>query len=97
MDDDLRPAGFGRCGCRRAGKRRPGCALEAGAQLRATGRYQGALRSLRCRRQGKRLFGTAVEDRKVVVFDFGRGKLVKEIAGVHEPRAVLYRSDLSKP
>jgi DNA-binding beta-propeller fold protein YncE len=46
--------------------------------------------------QGKRLFGTAVEDRKVVVFDFGRGKLVKEIAGVHEPRAVLYRSDLSK-
>jgi hypothetical protein len=32
--------------------------------------------------EGKRLFGTAVEDRKVVVFDFGRGKLIKEIAGV---------------
>ena len=46
--------------------------------------------------EGKRLFGTAVEDRKVVVFDFGRGKLIKEIAGVQEPRAVLYRSDLSK-
>ncbi|MDB6101021.1 MAG: Pyrrolo-quinoline quinone beta-propeller repeat-containing protein [Gammaproteobacteria bacterium] len=46
--------------------------------------------------EGKRLFGTAVEDRKVVVFDFGRGKLVKEIAGVQEPRAVLYRGDVSK-
>jgi hypothetical protein len=46
--------------------------------------------------EGKRLFGTAVEDRMVVVFDFGRGKLIKEMPGVQEPRAVLYRSDLSK-
>lgn len=46
--------------------------------------------------QGKRLFGTGVQDRKVVVFDFGRGKLIKELAGVQEPRAVLYSSDLAK-
>ena len=46
--------------------------------------------------EGRRLFGTAVEDKKVVVFDFGRGKLIKEIAGVHEPRGVIYRRDLAR-
>jgi len=34
--------------------------------------------------------------RERALSDFGRGKLIKEIAGVQEPRAVLYRSDLSK-
>ena len=41
MDDCLRPAGLGGCGRRHAGNRSPGCALEAGAQLSAAGRYQG--------------------------------------------------------
>jgi DNA-binding beta-propeller fold protein YncE len=45
---------------------------------------------------GKRLFGTAVEDKVVIVFDFGTGTLIKEIHGVEEPRAVLYRSDLGR-
>jgi hypothetical protein len=45
---------------------------------------------------GKRLFGTAVEDRVVVVFDFGKGKMIKEIHGVDEPRAVVYRPDLGR-
>jgi hypothetical protein len=45
---------------------------------------------------GKRLFGTAVEDQRVVVFDFEQGRVLKEIQGVHEPRAVLYRPDLTR-
>ncbi|HKV82457.1 MAG TPA: hypothetical protein VJP02_30195 [Candidatus Sulfotelmatobacter sp.] len=46
--------------------------------------------------EGKRLFGTAVEDKKVVVFDLGKGVVTNGIAGVEEPRAVLYRPDLSR-
>lgn len=42
---------------------------------------------------GKRLFGTAVEHKSVVVFDFDQGKLLAEIRGIDEPRAVLYRPD----
>jgi DNA-binding beta-propeller fold protein YncE len=45
---------------------------------------------------GKRLFGTAVEHATVVVFDFGTGKMITEIRGVKEPRAVLYRADLGR-
>lgn len=45
---------------------------------------------------GKRLFGTAVEHKSVVVFDFEHGKLLTEIRGVEEPRAVLYRSDTGR-
>ena len=45
---------------------------------------------------GKRLFGTAVEDKKVIVFDLGKGVVSHEIGGVEEPRAVLYRPDLGR-
>ena len=45
---------------------------------------------------GKRLFGTAVEDQRVVVFDFEQGRVLKEIQGVHNPRAVLHRPDLTR-
>ncbi len=45
---------------------------------------------------GKRLFGTAVEHATVVVFDLGTGKMITEIHGVKEPRAVLYRADLGR-
>jgi DNA-binding beta-propeller fold protein YncE len=45
---------------------------------------------------GKRLFGTAVEDKVVVVFDLSKGVMTNAIKGVDEPRAVLYRPDLSR-
>jgi DNA-binding beta-propeller fold protein YncE len=45
---------------------------------------------------GKRLFGTAVEHATIVVFDFDAGKMIAEIPGVKEPRAVLYRADLGR-
>lgn len=45
---------------------------------------------------GKRLFGTAVEDKKVVVIDLEKGVVTHEIGGIEEPRAVLYRPDLSR-
>ena len=45
---------------------------------------------------GKRLFGTAVEHATIVVFDFGTGKMITEIRGVKEPRAVVYRADLGR-
>jgi DNA-binding beta-propeller fold protein YncE len=45
---------------------------------------------------GKRLFGTAVEHKSVVVFDFEHGKLLAEIRGIDEPRAVLYRPDVGR-
>ena len=45
---------------------------------------------------GKRLFGTAVEAQRVLVFDFEKGRVLKEIQGVREPRAVLYRADLAR-
>jgi hypothetical protein len=45
---------------------------------------------------GKRLFGTAVEHKSVVVFDFVQGKLLAEIGGLEEPRAVLYRPDIGR-
>jgi DNA-binding beta-propeller fold protein YncE len=46
--------------------------------------------------EGKRLFGTAVEDKTVVIFDLSKGVMAHSIAGVEEPRAVLYRHDLSR-
>jgi hypothetical protein len=45
---------------------------------------------------GKRLFGTAVEDKVVVVFDLEKGVTIAQIPGIDEPRAVLYRADLSR-
>lgn len=45
---------------------------------------------------GKRLFGTAVEHQSVVVFDLGQGKVLAEIRGIDEPRAVLYRPDTGR-
>ena len=45
---------------------------------------------------GKRLFGTAVEDKFVVVFDLDEGVMTNAIKGVEEPRGVVYRSDLSR-
>ena len=46
--------------------------------------------------QGKRLFGTAVDDKTVVVFDLAKGVMVHAIKGIQEPRAVLYRADLHR-
>src|SRR5579859_3006318 len=46
--------------------------------------------------KGKRVFGTAVEDKRVIVFDLDKGALTDAIQGVEEPRAVLYRSDLQR-
>lgn len=45
---------------------------------------------------GKRLFGTAVEDKFVVVFDLDKGVMINAIKGIDEPRAVLYRPDLNR-
>jgi DNA-binding beta-propeller fold protein YncE len=45
---------------------------------------------------GRRLFGTAVSDHRVVVFDFGTGQLIKLIPGVDIPRGVVYRADLGR-
>ena len=44
--------------------------------------------------KGKRLFGTAVEDKVIVVFDLSRGVMTAAIKGIDEPRGVLYRPDL---
>jgi DNA-binding beta-propeller fold protein YncE len=46
--------------------------------------------------KGKRVFGTAVEDKRIVVFDLEKGLMTEAIQGVKEPRAVLYRSDLQR-
>jgi DNA-binding beta-propeller fold protein YncE len=46
--------------------------------------------------QAKRLFGTAVEDKKLVIFDLSKGVMAHAIEGIEEPRAVLYRPDLSR-
>jgi hypothetical protein len=46
--------------------------------------------------QGKRLFGTAVEDKKLVIFDLSKGIMTHAIEGIEEPRAVLYRPDISR-
>jgi DNA-binding beta-propeller fold protein YncE len=46
--------------------------------------------------QAKRLFGTAVEDKKLVIFDLSKGVMTHAIKGIEEPRAVLYRPDLSR-
>lgn len=46
--------------------------------------------------QGKRLFGTAVEDKILVVFDLTQGKMTHAISGIEEPRGVVYRSDLRR-
>jgi DNA-binding beta-propeller fold protein YncE len=45
---------------------------------------------------GKRLFGTAVEDKVIVVFDLSRGVMTDVIKGIEEPRGVLYRPDLKR-
>ncbi|MDE2349163.1 MAG: hypothetical protein KGL92_11735 [Gammaproteobacteria bacterium] len=44
---------------------------------------------------GRRLFATAVEAHRVVVFDFGTGKLIKSIP-VEIPRGVVYRAHLHR-
>lgn len=44
---------------------------------------------------GKRLFGTAVEAHRLVVFNFGTGKLIKLI-NIEIPRGVVYRADLER-
>src|SRR3981081_4429265 len=46
--------------------------------------------------QTKRLFGTAVEDKKLVIFDLSKGAMTHAIQGIEEPRAVLYRADSSR-
>lgn len=45
---------------------------------------------------GKRLFGTAVEDKFVAVFDLDKGVMSNAIKGIDEPRGVVYRSDLNR-
>ena len=44
---------------------------------------------------GRRLFGTAVEAHRLVVFDFGAGKLIKSIP-IETPRGVVYRAHLHR-
>src|SRR5437868_15195416 len=46
--------------------------------------------------QTRRLFGTAVEDKKLVIFDLRRGAMTHAIQRIEEPRAVLYRPDISR-
>ena len=46
--------------------------------------------------QEKRLFGTAVEDKKLVIFDLSKGVMTHAVEGIEEPRAVLYRPDISR-
>lgn len=46
--------------------------------------------------QAKRLFGTAVEDKKLVIFDLTKGVMTHAIEGIEEPRAVLYRPDIRR-
>lgn len=46
--------------------------------------------------QTRRLFGTAVEDKKLVIFDLSKGTMTHAIQGIEEPRAVLYRPDISR-
>lgn len=46
--------------------------------------------------QGKRVFGTAVEDKRVIVFNLDKGLMTDAVQGVEEPRAVLYRPDLQR-
>lgn len=46
--------------------------------------------------QGKRLFGTAVEDKVLVVFDLATGKMTHAVPGIEEPRGVVYRPDIKR-
>jgi DNA-binding beta-propeller fold protein YncE len=46
--------------------------------------------------QTKRLFGTAVEDKKLVIFDLSKDVMTHVIQGIEELRAVLYRPDISR-
>ncbi len=46
--------------------------------------------------EGKRLFGTAVEDKVIVGIDLSRGVMTDAIQGIDEPRGVLYRPDLKR-
>jgi hypothetical protein len=41
--------------------------------------------------EGKRLFGTAMEDKVIVVFDLSKGVMADAIKGIDEPGGVLYR------
>lgn len=44
---------------------------------------------------GKRLFGTAVDSHRLVVFDFATGKVIRLIP-MQIPRGVVYRADLNR-
>lgn len=46
--------------------------------------------------QGRRVFGTAVEGKVLVVFDLAKGTMVRAVTGIDEPRGVVYRSDLKR-
>src|SRR5437588_3114079 len=46
--------------------------------------------------QTRRLCGTAVGDKKLVIFDLSRGTMTHAIQGIEEPRAVLYRPEISR-
>ncbi len=46
--------------------------------------------------EGNRLFSTAEENSKVLVFDLKTGKLIHTIIGLKAPHSMLYRADLKK-
>lgn len=46
--------------------------------------------------KGKRIFGTAVEDKVLVVFDLSNGQVIQTVPGIKEPRGVVYRPDLKR-
>lgn len=46
--------------------------------------------------KGMRLFGTAVEDKVLVVFDLNKGEMTHAVPGIEEPRGVVYRPELSR-
>ncbi|HVJ08335.1 MAG TPA: hypothetical protein VM554_08110 [Acidisarcina sp.] len=45
---------------------------------------------------GKRVFGTAVEAKTLVVFDLNKGEMTRAVRGIEEPRGVVYRPDVSR-
>ena len=75
---------------------------ETGAPLSLIHRYQlppsihGSFDHFAVDPQGKRLFGTAVESKVLVVFDLTIGKMTHAVMGIEEPRGVVYRPDLSR-
>src|ERR1700732_1014204 len=46
--------------------------------------------------QAKRLFGTAVEDKKLVIFDLSKAVMTRASRGIKDPRGVLYRPNISR-